>query len=114
MGWNNLKIHLEEPLPEDAKTHVIAAFDRANINSPEGHWWGTNTEEDRPSHPRNAKVGADGTLQLSGIDFTEGRQRTELIISGDGLVIEVDRYWNAEKIKRILEEQGIKFNVERE
>ena len=105
------KIRLIVPLSEDAKSAVIKAFDGSNINSSEGHWWGSKTEEDNPSHPRNTKIDPDGTIHMEGIDFTEGKFSTFLTISGDRTVIDVDTRWNAGRIRKVLKELGVDYKI---
>ena len=103
--------HLTQPLSDEIQAAVMKAFDGGSINSPEGHWWGTRTEEDDPSHPRNRTIKPDGTIYIEGVDYTEGRFSTFLSISGDRKFVEVDRAWNGIRIRRVLEAEGIEFKT---
>jgi len=108
----NALIVVAQPIRDNVKKELIDEFDGGNIDCrhERKHWvrdWG---EEDKPSF--HLKQHPDGTIKLSGVDFTEGAIGTHLEISGNKRVIRVDVSWNVDKIMRILDKAKLTYIVD--
>ncbi len=104
------KLKLEKSLPKKVWQEIVSWFDGRNIRPESGHWWSTNTKEDRPSFA--PEITGKGTAFIHGSDFTEGKLTTQLGISRDGKTIIADRAWNIDCTKRILEKHHVPFTFD--
>ncbi len=110
----DVTITFQEPLDRETIDQLIEQFDGGNIYPRDGHgWWGTATEEDKPSYKDNIAKESDGTIHLRGIDFTEGRIRTHLGISGDAKSVNVDLAHNYDVVRTALDKKGIEYQIKK-